>query len=49
LLFIAFIEYDSKRISNLIFIDEDMKSFNMVDTLVAVDNHAENEGSVSGG
>jgi hypothetical protein len=40
------IEYDSKRISSFIFIDEDMKSFNMADNLIAVDQ-AENESSVS--
>lgn len=42
----AIIEYDSKRISSFMFIDEDMKSFNMADQLVAEDNHAENESSV---
>jgi hypothetical protein len=33
------IEYDSKRISSFIFIDEDMKSFNMADKLVAVNSY----------
>jgi hypothetical protein len=42
----AIIEYDSKRISSFIFIDEDMKSFNVADELV-VDNYAENGSSVS--
>jgi hypothetical protein len=44
----AVIEYESKRISSFIFIDEDRKSFNMADKSV-VDNHAENESSVSDG
>jgi hypothetical protein len=33
---IVVIEYDSERISSFIFIDEDMKSFNMADKLAAV-------------
>jgi hypothetical protein len=43
----AAIEYDSKKSAINIFIDKDMKSFNMVDKLVTVDNHAKNESSVS--
>jgi hypothetical protein len=39
LMLIVVIEYDSERISSFVFIDEDMKSFNMADKLVAVNSY----------